>query len=284
MLMSVAAHVLVLALLMIPRPDSGGGFVLTEIDYLPGLPGAPAASEPVPITLPPAPRAADTEERFRRREAAADVAPEPQSDYALADRLAARLESLRRDGSNAVVAAAPAPVSARWSAASAGDAGTPSPGTAPVALTRGRAERAPLSLQRGAPVGPARLAPATIATAVAPARPEAASSASTASRDLAGARLSGPVADRPIVAHTTPAYPEWAKREAVEGSVTLRFFVRPDGSIKENVLVQKTAGFEDFDQNAVAALREWRFQALPAGRTGEQWGTITFHFRLRDAG
>jgi TonB family protein len=92
------------------------------------------------------------------------------------------------------------------------------------------------------------------------------------------------VADRPIVSHTTPIYPDWAKREAVEGSVTLFFYVRPDGSIKENVLVQKTAGFEDFDQSAVTALRAWRFQALSAGRTGEQWGTITFHFRLRDAG
>ena len=74
-----------------------------------------------------------------------------------------------------------------------------------------------------------------------------------------------------------------AQREGAEGSVTLYFIVRPDGSIKENVLVQKTAGFEDFDENARAALRAWRFAALPRGQTGEQWGTITFHFRLRGA-
>ena len=94
----------------------------------------------------------------------------------------------------------------------------------------------------------------------------------------------GPVADRPVIQHTTPVYPEWAKRDAVEGSVTLYFVVRPDGTIKENVLVQKTAGFEDFDENARVALKAWRFQPLAAGRTGEQWGTITFHFRLREAG
>jgi TonB family protein len=53
---------------------------------------------------------------------------------------------------------------------------------------------------------------------------------------------------------------------------------------KENVLVQKTAGFGDFDDNARSALRAWRFEPLREGRVGEQWGTITFHFRIRDAG
>jgi TonB family protein len=81
-----------------------------------------------------------------------------------------------------------------------------------------------------------------------------------------------------------PEYPEWAKREAVEGSVTLYFVVRSDGTVKENVVIQKTAGFGDFDENARLALRGWLFEPLRGGRTGEQWGTITFHFRLRDAG
>jgi len=107
---------------------------------------------------------------------------------------------------------------------------------------------------------------------------------STARRSLADATLVGPIADRPILSRVTPAYPDWAKREAVEGSVTLTFFVRPDGTIKENVLVTKTAGFEDFDENARSALRAWRFEALPSGRTGEQWGSITFRYRLRDGG
>src|SRR5258706_12735558 len=94
----------------------------------------------------------------------------------------------------------------------------------------------------------------------------------------------GPVADRTILSRPTPVYPEWAKSEGVEGSVTLYFVVRPDGTVKENVLVQKTAGFEDFDDSARTALRAWRFEALRGGGAGEQWGTITFHFRLRDAG
>jgi TonB family protein len=64
--------------------------------------------------------------------------------------------------------------------------------------------------------------------------------------------------------------------------VTLYFIVRPDGSVKENILVQKTAGFGDFDDSARTALAAWRFAPLTAGRIGEQWGTITFHFRLKD--
>jgi TonB family protein len=54
--------------------------------------------------------------------------------------------------------------------------------------------------------------------------------------------------------------------------------------VKENIQVQKTAGFEDFDESARTALRSWRFEALRGGRTGEQWGVITFHFRLTSAG
>ena len=86
-----------------------------------------------------------------------------------------------------------------------------------------------------------------------------------------------------MLAAVKPEYPEWAKADAVEGSVRLYFVVLPDGRVKENVLVQKTTGFEDFDDNAVAALRSWRFAPLGAGRTGDQWGTITFRFRIVDA-
>jgi TonB family protein len=109
-------------------------------------------------------------------------------------------------------------------------------------------------------------------------------SESSARRTIAGATIMGPIADRAVLAHPLPIYPEWAKKEAVEGSVTLYFVVRPDGGVKENILVQKTAGFTEFDDNARAALRNWRFESLKGGRTGEQWGVITFHFRLRDAG
>ena len=99
-------------------------------------------------------------------------------------------------------------------------------------------------------------------------------------RKLAGASLLGPIADRNILQQQTPAYPDWAEVQGVEATVSLYFVVRPDGHIKENILVEKTSGFEDFDANAVTALRGWRFEALGPGSTGEQWGRITFHYRL----
>ena len=103
-----------------------------------------------------------------------------------------------------------------------------------------------------------------------------------AQRELAGALLTGPVADRPLISFQRPVYPEWAKDEAVEGSVTIYFVVLPNGNVKENIMVQKTSGFSDFDNNAISALRSWRFEPLKGGATGEQWGTITFHYRLSD--
>ena len=61
-------------------------------------------------------------------------------------------------------------------------------------------------------------------------------------------------------------------------SVRLYFIVLPGGEVKENVLIQKTGGYEDFDKNAIAALRAWRFEPLPG--SSEQWGEITFNYRL----
>ncbi len=93
--------------------------------------------------------------------------------------------------------------------------------------------------------------------------------------------IEGPAADRPVVASVMPAYPDWARRQAVEAAVTLQFTVLPDGRVREDVRIEKTGGFRDFDDRAVAALRQWRFASLAGGDAAGQWGTITFRFRLR---
>jgi len=105
---------------------------------------------------------------------------------------------------------------------------------------------------------------------------------SSAQRILAGAALKGPVVDRSLISYATPVYPEWAKQQAIEASVTLYFVVLPDGRVKENVLIQKTSAYEDFDHNATNALLTWRFEPLKGEAIGEQWGLITFHFKLSD--
>ena len=49
----------------------------------------------------------------------------------------------------------------------------------------------------------------------------------------------------------------------------------------ENIQVERTAGFADFDANAKTALSQWRFAPLTGGAAVEQWGSITFRYRLR---
>jgi TonB family protein len=251
-------------------------------DASPAAPAAPAQA--AARSEVGAAATSDREQHFRRSMPRADLAPTPQNDLAADDRLNTRLAALQ---SKEVVSAASVGASqgAMWghAATPATVSGTGTSGS--VALNRGGEGAGPaLTLTRGTGVGTgATLGPATVATHAVEAAPEKAGE-SGARRTLAGATLMGPIADRPVLVHVTPDYPDWAKRDAVEGSVTLYFVVRADGTIKENVLVQRTAGFEDFDENARTALRAWRFQPLRDGRTGEQWGTITFNFRLRDGG
>ena len=284
---SAGLHIALLMWLVLFYHDGPTQPPLNEITWIDAEPGADAGAPAEAAPLSPVPV---TESAPRLRRAQTHLDPASASDIALDVRLAARLSALQSGAVPAAVAASgtspsrlPAPAPATLAAGSGG-------GGQAMVLHRAGGDGGPaLELSRGAGVGraasPAILAsgatglPAEKAAAQAPAAGQA-----VARRTLAGASLMGPVADRPIVGQVTPVYPEWAKREAVEASVTLYFVVRADGTVRENVLVQKTAGFEDFDEGARAALRAWRFLPLSAGRTGEQWGTITFHFRLRDAG
>jgi TonB family protein len=224
---------------------------------------------------------------FKRTVAKGEMEPDPQSSWDFEDRLDARLAAMQQTATQSTAGLAPSKVpSSIFGSAPAVMAGGSGIGT-PMPLSRGGGGGgAPLPLVRGGGSGSAP----TLATvseprggggeSPAPAR----GSESTARRTVAGASITGPIADRPIVSYSVPTYPEWAKHDAVEGAVTLYFVVKADGGVKENILVQKTAGFEDFDENARLALRAWRFKALPPGQTGEQWGTITFRFRLNSAG
>jgi len=291
MSISICAHILLMMWLTVLKPALQKAPELTEITMIdPGDLAAPAAAAAAAAGSPTRgmPEPSAREQRFQRARTDADIAPEPQTVTAATDRIAARLATIQSRDPVSVsgVANASLPTGVLGSGAVA--TGSMGSGSGPISLTRGGGTGgAPaLALTRGgsgAGLGPAVVAtglPASASESSAPARSEG----STARRSLAGAQLMGPVADRPVLSYVRPVYPEWAKRDAVEGSVTLYFVVRPDGSIKENILVQKTAGFEDFDENARTALRAWRFQPLTGGRTGEQWGTITFRFRLTEAG
>ncbi len=290
MTVSVVFHALLLLFIMVQRHVEANLPTITEITLLePGdlaaAASAPAAPGAAPVTATGLPRSDALDLRFWRKESRAEMTPEPQDPIAYEDQINSRLATLRNTDpspARSITAGTPSTV---WSPTVAVPGKIGGGGTGGISLTRSGGDGGPpLSLTRGhgtggAPSLAAATLPAGKGTGAAPARDGDA----TARRTVAGASLAGPIADRRILSHATPIYPEWAKREGVEGSVTIYFVVRPDGSVKENLLVQKTAGFEDFDESARTALRVWRFEPLRAGRTGEQWGTITFHFRLSSA-
>ena len=290
---STAIHILaLLAILLMPKTHAEQE-QFTEITLLepgepePGLP-APAPATVGARTEQGAFATSETDQRFERKLVRAELKPVPVEAAAFEDRLQARLATLQSSVSspspgvaNAPVAGTLAGVPSHALVSGPGGNGTridlrrggTGDGGPPVALTRGP------GLGGGSAMAPATLAPGR-SVAAAPATEGNAS----ARRNLAGASLMGPVADRPILARTTPVYPDWAMKDGVEGSVTLYFIVKADGTIRDGILVQKTAGFEEFDENARQALQAWRFQPLGGGRTGDQWGTITFHYRIREAG
>lgn len=291
MVVSTVLHALLLIALVLYKTPAQDLPEITEIVMLDAADlaaPAPAAGSPAAAAQSapgvPVPNADDA--RFRRTERSASIMPEPQSTSVLQDRIAARLASLQ-EKSRAPAETPPTTGVPTGMLGAPTGVSSPMGGTGSgVTLNRGGSTGgAPLALSRGGTGS--GVGPAVVSTGIpqggAGSEPARGGEA-TARRNLAGATLMGPVADRKIIQSTTPVYPDWAKRDAVEGTVTLYFVVRSDGTIKENVLVQKTAGFEDFDENARAALRAWRFEPLGGGRTGEQWGTITFHFRLRENG
>jgi TonB family protein len=285
---STVLHIIAMLLLTAARPIQRGDDEPVEVTLLDtsGMPAAAAAAAPAaapaaPTTAPPVMGAVDpspSEQRFRRQLVRADLSPSPQSDLTVADRISQRLAAMRE--SNAEASAGAQLGAAPSLLASNARVANPGTGTSAIALHRqGGSGGSGLSLDRGSGGTSAlgAVAPAPAAKVDAAEAPHE----ERAARRAAGADLMGPIADRRILRRVTPVYPEWAKRDGVEGSVSLYFVVRADGTVKENVLIQKTAGFGDFDENARAALREWRFEPLAAGEVGEQWGTITLNYRLR---
>ena len=79
---------------------------------------------------------------------------------------------------------------------------------------------------------------------------------------------------------TTPHYPEAARREGVEGTVTLRFEVLASGKVG-TVQVQKSAGRADMDRAAVEAIRTWLFAPARRGKEAVAvWVTLPVRFEL----
>jgi TonB family protein len=285
---SLAVHALLIAWLLLHRSISPTPEGIVEISWLEPAPppeptaAAPVPQEPVETAAPVTP--SPSEEKFERRRQQAAVEPTPQEESAEVDRIRERVSSLTTPRlptralnaatttSSSLLRSAPVPAEKRGASAPAVNLKrSQKPTSGPQVLKRG-----PEKAERNAPTL------ATVATESPTAAVAVPDVSSATRRSLGGAELVGEVADRPVIEHPMPTYPDWAKDQAVEGTVTLSFVVLPDGRVKENIQIQKTAGFADFDRNALAALARWRFAALVGGAANEQQGTITFHYRLRD--
>jgi len=78
-----------------------------------------------------------------------------------------------------------------------------------------------------------------------------------------------------------PVYPESARRAGIEGTSLLRFEINEQGMVNK-VTVEKSAGHEDLDRAAVAAIQRWRFE--PARRGSQAvavWVTLPIRFELK---
>jgi TonB family protein len=93
--------------------------------------------------------------------------------------------------------------------------------------------------------------------------------------------ISGQISSRKRLRCGLPKYPAWAVQQGASGTVVIRLYVSPDGSVKENLTVESTSGYPDLDQLVLNTLRGWQFAPLdPATPQEDQWGRITVRFVL----
>jgi len=92
-----------------------------------------------------------------------------------------------------------------------------------------------------------------------------------------GYRLAGELSKRKIIHFKKPEYP---KSENENTEVKLEIAANPDGTIK-SVSIVKTGG-ASFDNSAMEAVREWRFQPLaPNVKQSIQTGIVTIYFEIK---
>ncbi len=101
---------------------------------------------------------------------------------------------------------------------------------------------------------------------------------------LAGCVTSGGERPQRLLSGAQPEYPATARRDRIEGFVTLRYRIRADGSVDDvEVIEAQPAGV--FDSVALAAVRSWRYEpARRGGRPVDVPSVVsTLRFKLDDS-
>lgn len=97
----------------------------------------------------------------------------------------------------------------------------------------------------------------------------------------APAPITPPSASAGYLKNPAPEYPALAQRRNWEGTVLLRVHVLPSGSPAE-IQVQQSAGRQQLDDAAVAAVKRWSFvPAKQGGQPVEGWVTVPIDFKIR---
>ena len=92
--------------------------------------------------------------------------------------------------------------------------------------------------------------------------------------------LSGPIASRQVLYIVRPDYPNWAAEQGIETDVTLKFWVTPEGNVKEANVIQRS-GYLELDIIAKRSLQHWLFDPLDKRLPQkDQWGQVVIKFRL----
>jgi TonB family protein len=93
--------------------------------------------------------------------------------------------------------------------------------------------------------------------------------------------ITGALANRKVLKKVIPPFPRWAKIQGVGATISLRFTVMENGTVKENVIIERTSGSLQWDQMVISSLKNWQFVALTKkGIREDQTGVITFQFVL----
>jgi len=96
------------------------------------------------------------------------------------------------------------------------------------------------------------------------------------------AAIEGQLAARGVKRKVFPPYPDWAKKQGIEGSVKYRITVLPNGLIKDDVTVDQTSGYREMDRLVYESLIQWEFEPLPPSLAQvEQSGVIHFIFNFQ---
>lgn len=91
----------------------------------------------------------------------------------------------------------------------------------------------------------------------------------------------GPLA-RPLGGYQVkPHYPESARRRGIEGTTLLKVHVSERGRVKD-ILIERSAGYQELDLAALKAVKKWQFEPAKQGsRPVAVWVMLPVRFDLR---